>query len=213
VRGNTPMFCVDIGALKTISMAIWMSASAKIGNARRKRSHPGPKCSSKTDPPPSISFPKTRGRGRDGPAGRPPHRSVRAELPHTALTLGVWRRSERWDTDAESWVSESSDRRASRNAPTAAASVGYAAAKRTTRRERLACETNQERRCCQGWRGSCNNPAPLPATIGPAAGSADGAAVATSASPDAAWPAAACSSSWQSACCHLALQTRPRSCA
>jgi hypothetical protein len=49
------MFCVDIGALKTISMAIWMSASAKIGNARRKRSHPGPKCSSKTDPPPSIS--------------------------------------------------------------------------------------------------------------------------------------------------------------
>src|SRR3982750_1489891 len=30
-----------------------------------------------------------------------PHRSVRAALPHTALTLDAWRRSARWGTDAE----------------------------------------------------------------------------------------------------------------
>lgn len=30
----------------------------------------------------------------------PPHGSVRAAFPHTALTLGVWRRSVRWDMDA-----------------------------------------------------------------------------------------------------------------
>ena len=33
-------------------------------------------------------------------AGRPPHRSVRAELPHTALTLDGWRQNERRDRDA-----------------------------------------------------------------------------------------------------------------
>ena len=33
-------------------------------------------------------------------AGRPPHRSVRAELPHTALTLDVdAKRTARWDKD------------------------------------------------------------------------------------------------------------------
>src|SRR5438132_8024924 len=34
-------------------------------------------------------------------ADRPPLRSVRAALPHTALTLDAWRRSARWGTDAE----------------------------------------------------------------------------------------------------------------
>src|SRR4051794_29008077 len=33
-------------------------------------------------------------------ADRPPHRSVRAVLPHTALTSDAWRRSARWGTDA-----------------------------------------------------------------------------------------------------------------
>jgi hypothetical protein len=33
-------------------------------------------------------------------ADRPPYRSVRAELPHTALTLDGWRQNERRDRDA-----------------------------------------------------------------------------------------------------------------
>ena len=33
-------------------------------------------------------------------SGGPPHRSVRAELPHTALTSGAWRRGGRWDKGA-----------------------------------------------------------------------------------------------------------------
>src|SRR5207253_7458959 len=45
-------------------------------------------------------------------AGVPPRGSVLAELPHTALTSGVWRKSVRPDTDAGSWGEVSSDRRA-----------------------------------------------------------------------------------------------------
>src|SRR6202453_5354934 len=33
-------------------------------------------------------------------AVRPPYRSVRAELPHTAPTLDEWRRNARWGKDA-----------------------------------------------------------------------------------------------------------------
>lgn len=38
-------------------------------------------------------------------AARPPHRSVRAALPHTALTSDAWRQNERWEKDApdEPW--------------------------------------------------------------------------------------------------------------
>jgi ribosomal protein L37AE/L43A len=43
-------------------------------------------------------------------SGGPPHRSVRAALPHTALTEGVWRRSARWDKGAGSWAWGSADR-------------------------------------------------------------------------------------------------------
>ena len=41
---------------------------------------------------------------------RPPHRSVRAELLHTAPTSDTWRRSARSDADAGSWHLESIDR-------------------------------------------------------------------------------------------------------
>ena len=34
-------------------------------------------------------------------AQRPPHRSVRAELPHTAPTLGEWRRSAHKDANVK----------------------------------------------------------------------------------------------------------------
>ena len=42
-------------------------------------------------------------------ADRPPHRSVRAELLHTAPILDVWRRSARLDTGAESEQWESTE--------------------------------------------------------------------------------------------------------
>src|SRR5262249_29504471 len=45
-----------------------------------------------------------------GLAALPPHRSVRAAFPHTALTSGVWRGSARQDTDARSWAWVSRDR-------------------------------------------------------------------------------------------------------
>src|SRR6516162_6736740 len=51
-------------------------------------------------------------------AGVPPHRSVRAELPHTALTSGVWRRNARLGTGAWSWVGGSSDLRAAETVAT-----------------------------------------------------------------------------------------------
>src|SRR3990172_5647826 len=38
-------------------------------------------------------------------ADRPPHRSVRAELPHTALTLDVDLQTARWDKGGESSAS------------------------------------------------------------------------------------------------------------
>ena len=41
-------------------------------------------------------------------ADRPPHRSVRAALPHTALTSDVDMHTAHWDKDAESWASEAS---------------------------------------------------------------------------------------------------------
>src|ERR1035441_2603652 len=42
-------------------------------------------------------------------ADRPPHRSVRALLAHTAPTSDAWRGSVRWDKDAEHVGRESSD--------------------------------------------------------------------------------------------------------
>ena len=50
-------------------------------------------------------------------SGGPPHRSVLAALPHTALTSGGWRKSERLDKGAESWARESSIRPAGGNDP------------------------------------------------------------------------------------------------
>ena len=50
-------------------------------------------------------------------ADRPPHRSVRAALPHTALTLDVDMQTARWDKDEGSSVSVASVNRASRTFP------------------------------------------------------------------------------------------------
>ena len=47
----------------------------------------------------------------------PPYRSVRAALPHTAPTLGTWRRIARWDTGAGSEHGDSINRPVDRSAP------------------------------------------------------------------------------------------------
>src|SRR6266478_9536548 len=59
---------------------------------------------------------------------RPPHRSVRAELLHTAPTSDTWRRSAGLGGDEGSWHSESSDRPTTTTAPTSSGLAGSAAA-------------------------------------------------------------------------------------
>ena len=66
-------------------------------------------------------------------AGGPPHRSVRAELPHTAPTSGVWRRSVRWDRDAGPWDSVSIGRRSARTEPSSSGGAGSGAVTRAAR--------------------------------------------------------------------------------
>src|SRR3990172_8076632 len=57
-------------------------------------------------------------------ARRPPHRFVRAEFPHTALTLGVWRRSGRWGKDVGCGVVRSIDSRVAGSVSSSAGCVG-----------------------------------------------------------------------------------------
>src|SRR5690242_9381730 len=57
----------------------------------------------------------------------PPHRSVRAELLHTAPTADIWRRSARWDGGEESGHWESSDRLMARTFPSSSGCVGFGA--------------------------------------------------------------------------------------
>src|SRR5271170_5533643 len=55
---------------------------------------------------------------------RPPHRSVRAGLLHTAPTLDEWRRSAHSDADAGSSHLESIDRPTARTVPTSSCLAG-----------------------------------------------------------------------------------------
>ena len=50
-------------------------------------------------------------------ARHPPHRSVRAELPHTAPTSGVWRETARLDTAAEFGHEGANDSQTDQNEP------------------------------------------------------------------------------------------------
>src|SRR5262245_43972988 len=95
-------------------------------------------------------------------SGGPPRRSVRAELPHTALTSGVWRRSDRSDADAGSWAWGCSDPRVARSVPTAGDGADCDVATPAARTVSPPAETSPAPACCQGWRGSCSNPAPPP---------------------------------------------------
>ena len=59
-------------------------------------------------------------------SGRPPYRSVRAALPHTALTSSAWRRSAPMDRDAWFQVSGASDQSAFSIASMSCTCVGSA---------------------------------------------------------------------------------------
>src|SRR6516162_8113199 len=63
------------------------------------------------------SFARAINRGRDDRSDRPPHRSVRAELPHTVLTLDVDMQTSRWDRGEGSSESLASACRAWRTLP------------------------------------------------------------------------------------------------
>src|SRR4051812_11531568 len=63
---------------------------------------------------------------------RPPHRSVRAELLHTAPTSDAWRRSAHLDADAGSWHLESIHRPSLGTAPRSSGRAGSAAAGKGT---------------------------------------------------------------------------------
>jgi hypothetical protein len=94
------------------------------------------------------------GRGRARPHGRPPRGSVRAELPHTALTSGVWRKTARSDRAAGSWGEVSSDRRASGSDPTSSARANSVFALRVASRVRSLCGMSPGPPCCPGLHGS-----------------------------------------------------------
>ena len=87
-------------------------------------------------------------------AGGPPHRSVRAELPHTALTSGVWHRSVGWDRDAGPWERVTIGRRSVRTEPSSSGGVGSGDVIRATRSGLPGTGTRQGSWCCLEPRGS-----------------------------------------------------------
>src|ERR1017187_6526606 len=74
-------------------------------------------------------------------ARHPPHRSVRALLTHTVLTLDVWTQSVPPDTDAGSRLPESGARVSPESAPTSSGSVDSAGEAATTTCVALRAET------------------------------------------------------------------------
>src|ERR1019366_9713165 len=98
-------------------------------------------------------------------ADRPPHRSVRAELPHTAPTLDVLRQIARQDMDAGYGVEESTVRRSVADGPIPVAAADYDGAKPAA----TACTDDPgiaaTPRCYPAQRDSGNNlPRPVSAT-------------------------------------------------
>src|SRR2546421_10479693 len=87
-------------------------------------------------------------------AQRPPHRSVRAELLHTAPTADAWRRSAGWDGDGGFWHSESTHRPTARTAPMSSGRAGSAAAARDTSARLPGLESCSDYPCCRALHGS-----------------------------------------------------------
>src|ERR1035437_9158595 len=124
-------------------------------------------------------------------ADRPPHRSVRAELPHTAPTLDVLRQIARQDMDAGYGVEESTVRRSVADGPTPVAAADYDGAKPAA----TACTDDPgiaaTPRCYPAQRDSGNNlPRPVSATR-PRRSPAHASSGATPASTTAASPSSA----------------------
>ena len=90
-------------------------------------------------------------------SGGPPHRSVRAELPHTAPTSGVWRRNVHWGRGAGCVGAGSSGQRVGENGSTASDDAGCDVEAQITRRESPHAGSIPALRSCLVWRGSCSN--------------------------------------------------------
>ena len=87
-------------------------------------------------------------------ARRPPHRSVRAGLPHTTPASGIWRRNAHLAKGAVSWAGEAKSRRAFRNAPTSCGVAGCDDVTHAANHEPLRRETFPEHRDFRVLRGS-----------------------------------------------------------
>src|SRR5436853_5575626 len=85
---------------------------------------------------------------------RPPHRSVRAEFPHTAPTSDTWRRSARWDADVGSSHSESIDRPTARTVPRSSGLAGSVAEARGTSARSPETESYSDCPYCRGLHSS-----------------------------------------------------------
>ena len=89
-------------------------------------------------------------------ARRPPHRSVRAELPHTAPTSDDWRRSARSDSGCRILaLGNPAIDATARTVPTSSGRAGSdAEARGSQRRDHLSPEAVQSCPCCRVLRGS-----------------------------------------------------------
>ena len=95
---------------------------------------------------------------------RPPHRTVRAGLLHTAPALDAWRQTARSDEGGESWHSESSVGPARETAPKSSDDVGPVAEARGTKAEGPGYGRRSDDPCCPAPRGSSTSPARPSAT-------------------------------------------------
>src|SRR5690242_11347420 len=90
-------------------------------------------------------------------AQRPPHRSVRAELLHTAPTLDEWRRSAHSDADAGSLHSGSTDRPTARTVPRSSCLADSAAEAHGTIARLPEPESCSDYPYCRAPHGSCSS--------------------------------------------------------
>ena len=123
---------------------------------------------------------------------RPPHRSVRAELPHTALASDVWRRSARSDRGAGFWAEESTARTRVRTAARSSCDADCAVEEHAATAARLPADTPRSAECCPGSRGTESSPARPNAAKPRLPRSARASDAAVPLSPSATPPASAC---------------------
>src|SRR5260370_3711882 len=93
-------------------------------------------------------------------ADRPPHRSVRAELPHTALTVDVWRRNAGPGKDGPLGEAGSRCGPTDGTSATAAVSADCDGGALPTNCASPGRESSISAACCQAPQSSCNTPVP-----------------------------------------------------